>query len=296
MPSPTKGPRLGGGPAHERLILANLATALFEHDSITTTEAKAKRLRPLAERLVTFAKRGDLHARRRVMTVVRDKGAVHRLFVEIAPDMAQRPGGYTRITKVSARKGDNAPMAVIELVREPMSARQASVKEAEAATKRAAKDRSSASDKKSAKKSDKAASPEVAEVAAPTEAAATDAAAAGSADSITDLTDASPTPATQAAGLVSSVEEPVADDTTGTTPAASVEAEYGAGSAEPTADGSAPAGFEVKGNKDSMLFHVPGSQWYDATEAEVWFATAEAAEEAGFKPAGGAAKQDVDES
>lgn len=139
MPTPTKGPRLGGGPAHERLILANLATSLFEHDSITTTEAKAKRLRPLAERLVTFAKRGDLHARRRVMTVVRDKGVVHRLFTEIAPDMAERPGGYTRITKIGARKGDNAPMAVIELVREPI-AKKAAVKEAEAATKRAAKD------------------------------------------------------------------------------------------------------------------------------------------------------------
>ncbi len=139
MPTPTKGPRLGGGPAHERHILANLATSLFEHDSITTTEAKAKRLRPLAERLVTFAKRGDLHARRRVMTVVRDKGVVHRLFTEIAPDMAERPGGYTRITKIGARKGDNAPMAVIELVREPI-AKKATVKEAEAATKRAAKD------------------------------------------------------------------------------------------------------------------------------------------------------------
>src|SRR5579885_1963826 len=138
MPTPTKGPRLGGGPAHERLILANLATSLFEHDSITTTEAKAKRLRPLAERLVTFAKRGDLHARRRVMSVVQDKSVVHRLFTEIAPDMAERPGGYTRITKIGARKGDNAPMAVIELVREPI-AKKATVKEAEAATKRAAK-------------------------------------------------------------------------------------------------------------------------------------------------------------
>lgn len=139
MPTPTKGPRLGGGPAHERLMLANLATALFEHDAITTTEAKAKRVRPLAERMVTFAKRGDLHARRRVMTVIRDKGVVHRLFTEIAPDMAERPGGYTRITKVSPRKGDNAPMAVIELVREPL-AKKATVAEAEAATKRAAKD------------------------------------------------------------------------------------------------------------------------------------------------------------
>lgn len=138
MPTPTKGPRLGGGPAHERLILANLATSLFEHDSITTTEAKAKRLRPLAERLVTFAKRGDLHARRRVLSVISDKGVVHRLFTEIAPDMAERQGGYTRITKIGARKGDNAPMAVIELVREPL-AKKATVKEAEAATKRAAK-------------------------------------------------------------------------------------------------------------------------------------------------------------
>ena len=138
MPTPTKGPRLGGGPAHERLILANLASSLFEHDSITTTEAKAKRLRPLAERLVTFAKRGDLHARRRVLSVISDKGVVHRLFTEIAPDMAERPGGYTRITKIGARKGDNAPMAVIELVREPL-AKKATVKEAEAATKRSAK-------------------------------------------------------------------------------------------------------------------------------------------------------------
>lgn len=138
MPTPTKGPRLGGGPAHERLMLANLATSLFEHDRITTTEAKAKRLRPLAERLITFAKRGDLHARRRVMTVIRDKGIVHKLFTQIGPLMAERPGGYTRITKIAPRKGDNAPMAVIELVLEPYSAKQATVKEAQAATKRAA--------------------------------------------------------------------------------------------------------------------------------------------------------------
>ena len=116
MPTPTKGPRLGGGPAHERLILANLATSLFEHDQITTTEAKAKRLRPLAERLITFAKRGDLHARRRVMTVVRDKGVVHELFTEIGPRYADRNGGYTRILKLGNRQGDNAPMARIELV------------------------------------------------------------------------------------------------------------------------------------------------------------------------------------
>lgn len=116
MPTPAKGARLGGSPAHERLMLANLATALFEHGRIKTTEAKAKRLRPYAERLVTFAKRGDLHARRRVLTVIRDKGVVHTLFTEIGPRFATRPGGYTRITKIGPRKGDNAPMAVIELV------------------------------------------------------------------------------------------------------------------------------------------------------------------------------------
>ena len=169
MPTPTKGPRLGGGPAHERLILANLATSLFEHDQITTTAAKAKRLRPLAERLVTFAKRGDLHARRRVLTVVRDKGVVHRLFTEIAPDMAQRAGGYTRITKIGNRKGDNAPMAVIELVREPLSAKKATVAEAEAATKRSAKD------KKAAKAPATAKAPAVEEPATPVEVETTEA-------------------------------------------------------------------------------------------------------------------------
>ena len=138
MPTPTKGPRLGGGPAHERLILANLATSLFEHRRITTTETKAKRLRPLAERLITFAKRGDLHARRRVLATVKSKSVVHELFAEIAPAMAERQGGYTRITKIGPRKGDNAPMAVIELVMEPVSAKQATVREAEKAVKKAA--------------------------------------------------------------------------------------------------------------------------------------------------------------
>ena len=141
MPTPTKGPRLGGSPAHERLMLANLATALFEHGRITTTEAKAKRLRPLAERLITFAKRGDLHARRRVMTVIHDKSVVHALFTEIGPNFAARPGGYTRITKIGPRKGDNAPMAVIELV-EPMT--EAVIAEAAGATKRAAKEKAAA--------------------------------------------------------------------------------------------------------------------------------------------------------
>ena len=248
MPTPTKGPRLGGGPAHERLMLANLATSLFEHDRITTTEGRAKRLRPLAERLVTFAKRGDLHARRRVMTVIRDKGVVHRLFVEIAPDVAERTGGYTRITKIAPRKGDNAPMVVIELVREPV-AKKATVKEAEAATKRAAKD--------SSKKVDKA-------------------------DKADDGT---------AAVAPESVE---GDGTAAVSPEAAAELPQGA--VEALEDGAAPsADYTVKGNADSGKYHVEGSQWYDATIAEFWFKTAEDAEAAGFEPAGGAAKQHVDE-
>jgi large subunit ribosomal protein L17 len=123
MPTPTKGARLGGSPAHQRHLLANLATALFEHGKITTTESKARRLRPFAERLITFAKRGDLHSRRQVLTVVTDKGVVHTLFTEIGPQFAARDGGYTRITKIGPRKGDNAPLAVIELIQEEAEAR-----------------------------------------------------------------------------------------------------------------------------------------------------------------------------
>lgn len=133
MPKPTKGPRLGGGPAHERLLLANLAAALFTHKRIETTETKAKRLRPVAERLITFAKRGDLHARRRVLGVIGDKSVVHELFTEIAPLVAERDGGYTRITKTRFRKGDNAPMAVIELVLEPVVKKASNKKAAPAA-------------------------------------------------------------------------------------------------------------------------------------------------------------------
>ncbi|OHV41782.1 MULTISPECIES: 50S ribosomal protein L17 [Pseudofrankia] len=132
MPTPTKGARLGGSPAHQRLILANLATALFEHGAITTTETKAKRLRPYAERLVTLAKRGDLHARRHVMRVIRNKSVVHELFTEIGPRYENRPGGYTRITKIGFRKGDNAQLARIELV-EALTVGQSAVAEAERA-------------------------------------------------------------------------------------------------------------------------------------------------------------------
>ena len=219
MPKPTKGPRLGGGPAHERLLLANLAAALYTHKSIKTTETKAKRLRPLAERLITFAKRGDLHARRRVLSVIGDKTVVHELFTEIAPLVADREGGYTRITKVGNRKGDNAPMAVIELVLEPVTPKKKAAKPAAKAEKPA----------------------EVVEEAPAAEAAA---------------------------------------------PAAFVAAEFGDDSAEPNEDGSAPEGFDIKGNKDSMKYHRPDGQWYDATVAEVWFRTAEAAEAAGFVEAG----------
>ncbi|MBT2567406.1 50S ribosomal protein L17 [Arthrobacter sp. ISL-85] len=138
MPTPTKGPRLGGGPAHERLMLANLAAALFEHKRITTTVTKAKRLKPYAERLVTFAKRGDLASRRRVLGLISNKGVVHELFTDIAQAVENRDGGYTRITKIGNRKGDNAPMAVIELVLEPVSAKQAVVAEATQAAAKAA--------------------------------------------------------------------------------------------------------------------------------------------------------------
>jgi len=137
MPTPSKGPRLGGSPAHERLILANLAQSLFEHGKITTTEAKAKRLRPYAEKLITSAKRGTLHARREVLKTIRDKDVVHKLFAEIGSSFATREGGYTRIIKTAARKGDNAPMAIIELVGEETVTAAASRVTRRASTSRA---------------------------------------------------------------------------------------------------------------------------------------------------------------
>ncbi|WP_327289198.1 50S ribosomal protein L17 [Streptomyces sp. NBC_01198] len=139
MPQPAKGARLGGSAAHEKLLLANLAKSLFEHGRITTTEAKARRLRPVAERLITKAKKGDMHNRRQVLQTITDKSIVHTLFTEIGPRYENRPGGYTRITKIGPRRGDNAPMAVIELV-EALTVQQSAVGEAEAATKRSAKD------------------------------------------------------------------------------------------------------------------------------------------------------------
>jgi large subunit ribosomal protein L17 len=255
MPTPTKGPRLGGGPAHERLMLANLATALFEHGRITTTEAKAKRLRPLAERLITKAKRGDLHARRQVLSVIRDKTVVHELFTEIGPRYATRAGGYTRITKVGPRKGDNAPMAVIELVTEAYAP-----KSAKPAKKTAAK--KSAPAKAEEKPADEAPVEETEAVADPVEASA----------EAVDLE-----PATEVEG----VDDEVFEETEG-----GVSGKY-AGSHAPLEDESqAPEGFPIKGNEDSMKFHEPDGQWYEQTVAEVWFDSVESAEAAGFTRAG----------
>ena len=211
MPTPTKGPRLGGSPAHEKLMLANLATSLFEHGRITTTEAKAKRLRPLAERLITFAKRGDLHARRRVMTVVRDKGVVHELFTEIGPRYENRPGGYTRITKVGPRKGDNAPMAVIELV-EALTAKAETVREATAATKK------SAAKKAPAKKAAATETATAKEAAAAAEAAAEEAAddaAEGDVEGAEEAAAEARAEADKAAAAAEGSDDPKADKAAG---------------------------------------------------------------------------------
>jgi len=169
MPRPTKGARLGGSAAHERLMLANLATSLFEHGRIKTTEAKARRLRPVAEKLITKAKKGDLHNRRLVLATIRDKSVVHTLFTEIGPRYENRPGGYTRITKIGNRRGDNAPMAVIELV-EALTVQQEAVGEAEAATKRTAKEAAGDQALEGLKKDEAAEAPaEAAEAEAPAE-------------------------------------------------------------------------------------------------------------------------------
>lgn len=237
MPTPTKGPRLGGSPTHERIMLNNLSQQLFEHKRITTTLTKAKRMRSVAERLITFAKKGDLSARRRVLRSIGNKSVVHELFTVIAPAMAERPGGYTRITKIGNRKGDNAPMAVIELVMEPMG-NKAAVAEATAATAMAAP------------------APEKAEKPAKDEKPA-------------------------AAPVAAKAEEPAGD--------------LPAGAHAATENGEAPKGFEIKGNADSMKYHVPGSRWYANTQAEIWFDTKESAEAAGYAPAGGAAAQTIAE-
>jgi large subunit ribosomal protein L17 len=248
MPKPKKGPRLGGSPSHQRLILANLATQLFEHGRITTTEAKARVLRPVAEKLITKAKRGDLHNRREVLKTVRDKSVVHVLFTEIAPTFAERPGGYTRITKIGPRKGDNAPMAVIELV-------------TEAYEPKAARTDQKATKKSAAKQ---AAAPQAEE--APADEAPAEEAPAEDVETVVE---------------VEGVDNDVFEETEG-----GVTGKY-AGSHVPLEDASqAPDGFPIKGNEDSMKFHEPDGQWFEQTVAEVWFDSVESAEAAGFTRAG----------
>ena len=249
MPTPKKGARLGGSPAHQKLIIANLATSLFEHGRITTTEAKARVLRPVAERLITKAKKGDLHNRRQVLATIRDKGVVHALFEDIAPRYAERPGGYTRITKLGPRKGDNAPMAVIELVTEDYSP----------------KGRATQPARKSA-----------APAPAPADAVVEDAA-------VED--DAVLAPA-EGADVDAAVHAEGADEQAFEETSGGISGKYD-GSHVPLDDpAQAPEGFPVKGNEDSMKYHEPDGQWYEQTTAEVWFASTEAAEAAGFSKAG----------
>jgi large subunit ribosomal protein L17 len=255
MPKPKKGPRLGGSPSHQRLIVANLATQLFEHGRITTTEAKARVLRPVAEKLITKAKRGDLHNRREVLKTVRDKSVVHVLFTEIGPSFAERPGGYTRITKIGNRKGDNAPMAVIELVTE------------------AYEPKASKPAKKSAAK--KTAAPATVD-------AAVEEAPAEDAEVVTDpVADSAEALDLEPVVEVEGVDNDVFEETEG-----GFAGKY-AGSHVPLEDESqAPEGYPIKGNEDSMKFHEPDGQWFEQTVAEVWFDTVESAEAAGFTRAG----------
>lgn len=250
MPQPTKGPRLGGSPAHQRLILANLATSLFQHGRITTTEAKAKRLRPYAERLISKAKRGDLHNIREIAKVIRDKDVIHRLVSEIGPFFADRNGGYTRVTRVMPRKGDNAPMAVIELISQKTVTDEANRARRAAASQAAAK-------------AEPKPEPTVDETPAEEPVEAADTTAETAADTTSDTT----------------AETEVETEESASTE----EAPYGEGSHVPLDDADeAPEGFPIKGNADSMRYHTPESPHYGRTVAEVWFATAEAAEAAGF--------------
>ncbi len=252
MPTPKKGARLGGSPAHQKLIIANLATSLFEHGRITTTEAKARVLRPVAEKLITKAKKGDLHNRRQVLSTIRDKGVVHALFEEIAPRYAERPGGYTRITKIGPRKGDNAPMAVIELVTEEYSP----------------KTRATRTERETAK------STPAAETAGTTE------------EPGTEVADDAVAKAAEEAGVEPAVEVEGADVEAFEETEGGFAGKY-PDSHVPLEDASqAPEGFPVKGNEGSKKYHEPDSQWFDQTTAEIWFASAEAAEAAGFTKAG----------
>lgn len=236
MPKPKKGARFGGSASHQKAILANLATALFEHGRITTTEAKAKFLRPYAEKLITKAKSGTLADRRNVMKDIRNKDVVHTLFAEIGPAVAERSGGYTRILKTMPRKGDNAPMAIIELVKESTVTAEA----------------------------DRARRVKASKAAAPAPAA--------------DVTEA-PAEVTP---------EPTA---------LTIEGDLPKGSHAPLEGDAEPEGFPIKGNASSKLYHVPGSRFYNSTVAEIWFASAEDAEAAGYQlPPSQREKADGDDS
>jgi large subunit ribosomal protein L17 len=298
MPTPSKGHRLGAGPAHERLMLANLATSLFEHDRITTTEAKAKRLRPLAERLITFAKRGDLHSRRQVMRVIRDKDVVHKLFAEIGPTFTERTGGYVRIVKVGPRKGDNAPMAVIELV-EAVTAAQSTVREAErargtkSAPRKAPSGRTAEIAEEAKTESPTAAS--VATAAGSQVAIGSDEAAEAQADTDEAIDDARVETAADTDDEIEAGAETAADTDDEIEESASTdEAPYGEGSHAALDDGTQPEGFPIKGDVDTMVYHEPGSSAYDSTDAEVWFENDEAAEDAGFSRASSEAETEGD--
>src|SRR5690348_5780033 len=238
MPTPAKGPRMGGSPAHERLMLANLATALFEHGRITTTESKAKRLRPYAEHLITFGKRGDLHARRQVLKRLNDKSVVHTLFEEIGPRYANRPGGYTRIVKLGPRKGDNAPMAIIELV-EALTVAQQAVGEAEKArgTKSAPRKRATGATRESAEAL-AAESPTAAAVVA--EETAADEAAESAAEQVAESTPIVDEALISPAADATVAEAAEAAETAADAPAAEA-ADAPAAAAEPAAETEVPA-------------------------------------------------------
>ncbi len=285
MPTPTKGARLGGSPAHERLMLANLATALFTHGRITTTEAKAKRLRPYAERLITKARKSDLHNRREVMKVIRDKDVVHKLFAEIGPQFVGRPGGYTRTVKTMPRKGDNAPMVIIELVAE----RTVTAEAEQARGSRFVRNAGAGSQPGAAAGTPAAAStPAAAEPETQAAVEATEAAGAvvqSPAATAPDAVEASDVPATPDANEARDASEasnvPVTPDTV-QVGESTEDAPYGVGSHAPLDGGSEPVGFPIMGDESTKLYYLPESRSYEPAAATVWFASPEAAEAAGF--------------
>ncbi|MDQ3886081.1 MAG: 50S ribosomal protein L17 [Actinomycetota bacterium] len=285
MPTPTKGTRLGGSPAHERLMLANLATALFSHGRITTTETKAKRLRPFAERLITKARKSDLHNRREVMKVIRDKDVVHKLFAEIGPHFVGRPGGYTRIVKTMPRKGDNAPMAIIELVAE----RTATAEAERARGSRFARNTGARAQPGAAVSTPVAAStPAAAEPETHAAVEATEAAGAvaqspaATAPDVTEAPDAAEAPDAPEVPYASKASHVAATPDTVQVSESTEDAPYGEGSHRPLEDGSEPVGFPIMGDESTKLYYPPDSRSYEPAAATVWFASPEAAEAAGF--------------